>query len=52
MKINKVYIKHGIDERTFEFSNNINLIFSSENSKGKTTLLRLYAPRRKDSAKL
>lgn len=41
MKINSVYIKRGIEERKIIFDSKINLIFSKENSKGKTTLLRL-----------
>lgn len=41
MKIKKVYIKRGIEDREVEFKDNMNLIFSQENSKGKTTLLRL-----------
>lgn len=41
MKINSVYIKRGIEERKIVFDSKINLIFSKENSKGKTTLLRL-----------
>jgi len=41
MKINSVYIQRGIEERSFLFDSKINLIYSKENSKGKTTLLRL-----------
>ena len=35
-----IYIKEGMAERTFNFSKGVNQIFSKENSKGKTTLLR------------
>lgn len=35
-----IHIKEGMAERTFNFSKGVNLIFSKENSKGKTTLLR------------
>lgn len=41
MKIKSVYIKRWDKERTFIFDTKLNLIFSKENSKGKTTLLRL-----------
>ncbi len=36
-----IKIKEGLAERTFTFTKGVNLVFSSENSKGKTTLLRL-----------
>lgn len=41
MKIKSVYIKRGLEERKVEFTEKMNLIYSKENSKGKTTLLRL-----------
>lgn len=41
MKINSIQINQGFFTRNFEFSDSINLIFSTENSVGKTTLLRL-----------
>lgn len=40
MIFKSVRIKEGFAERTFDFSDGVNLIFSKENSKGKTTLLR------------
>ena len=40
MIFQSIRIKEGFAERTFEFTNGVNLIFSKENSKGKTTLLR------------
>lgn len=40
MIFKSIRIKEGFAERTFDFSNGVNLIFSKENSKGKTTLLR------------
>lgn len=40
MIIQSIRIKEGFAERTFDFTDSINLIFSKENSKGKTTLLR------------
>ncbi len=40
MIIQFIRIKEGLFERTFNFSDDVNLIFSKENSKGKTTLLR------------
>lgn len=40
MIIQFIRIKEGFAERTFDFTNSVNLIFSKENSKGKTTLLR------------
>lgn len=45
MKINKLVIKDGIFEKSFEFSGCSNLVYSIKNSVGKTTLLRaiLYA---------
>lgn len=41
MKIKMVKIEQGFFSRSFEFSNYINLIYSTKNSVGKTTLLRL-----------
>ena len=45
MIIKSIFLKEGIYERNIEFSVRSNLIYSSENSRGKTTLLRfiLYA---------
>ncbi len=40
MIIQSIRIKEGFAERTFDFTGSVNLIFSKENSKGKTTLLR------------
>lgn len=40
MIIQSIRIKEGLFERTINFSDGVNLIFSEENSKGKTTLLR------------
>lgn len=40
MIFQSIRIKEGFSERTFDFTNGVNLIFSKENSKGKTTLLR------------
>lgn len=40
MIFQSIRIKEGFAERTFNFSEGVNLIFSKENSKGKTTLLR------------
>lgn len=40
MIFKSIRIKEGFAERTFDFSDGVNLIFSKENSKGKTTLLR------------
>lgn len=40
MIIQSIRIKEGFAERTFNFTDGINLVFSKENSKGKTTLLR------------
>ena len=40
MIIKEFYIKEGLFDRTFEFDNYNNLIFSKSNSNGKTTLLR------------
>ena len=40
MIIQSIRIKEGFAERTFDFADSVNLIFSKENSKGKTTLLR------------
>ncbi len=40
MIIHSIHIKEGMLERTFNFSNGANLIYSSQNSRGKTTLLR------------
>ena len=41
MTFQLIKIKEGLAERTITFSKDVNLIFSKENSKGKTTLLRL-----------
>jgi len=38
--IQSIRIKEGFAERTFNFTDGVNLVFSKENSKGKTTLLR------------
>lgn len=45
MKILSLTIKEGVFEKTFDFSKGVNLIYSRQNSRGKTTLLRclLYA---------
>ena len=40
MIIQSIRIKEGFAERTFDFTDSVNLIFSKENCKGKTTLLR------------
>ena len=40
MKIRKVIIQRKDEYREFVFDDKINLIYSKENSKGKTTLLR------------
>lgn len=40
MIFRSIRIKEGFAERTFDFTDGVNLIFSKENSKGKTTLLR------------
>ena len=40
MIVQSIRIKEGFSERTFNFTDSVNLIFSKENSKGKTTLLR------------
>ena len=40
MIIQSIRIKEGFAERTFDFTDGVNLIFSRENSKGKTTLIR------------
>lgn len=40
MIFQSIRIKEGFAQRTFNFSEGVNLIFSKENSKGKTTLLR------------
>lgn len=40
MIFQSIRIKEGFAERTFDFTNGVNLVFSKENSKGKTTLLR------------
>ena len=40
MIFRSIKIKEGFAERTFNFIDGVNLIFSKENSKGKTTLLR------------
>ena len=41
MKIRSINIKNQDLERQIEFDEEINLIYSKENSKGKTTLLRV-----------
>lgn len=41
MKFDYIKIKEGIYERCIEFNDQNNLVFSQENSQGKTTLLRL-----------
>lgn len=41
MKIKSITINQGFFSRNFTFSDNINLIYSTQNSVGKTTLLRL-----------
>lgn len=45
MKFNSIKIKEGFSNRTINFNENVNLIYSEKNSKGKTTLIRflLYA---------
>lgn len=40
MIFQSIRIKEGLYERTFRFTSGVNLIFSKENSRGKTTLLR------------
>lgn len=40
MFFQSIRIKEGLMERTFNFTDGVNLIFSKENSRGKTTLLR------------
>lgn len=40
MNFQFIKIKEGMTERMFNFSSGVNLVFSKENSKGKTTLLR------------
>lgn len=40
MIIQSIRIKEGLFEHTFNFIDSVNIIFSKENSKGKTTLLR------------
>ena len=40
MIFQSIRIKEGLYERTFRFASGVNLIFSKENSRGKTTLLR------------
>ena len=40
MKIKKVNLQRKGEKREFIFDDNINLIYSKDNSKGKTTLLR------------
>lgn len=40
MIFQSIRIKEGLVERTFKFTNGVNLVFSKNNSKGKTTLLR------------
>ncbi|MEG1668599.1 hypothetical protein [Chryseobacterium sp.] len=41
MKIDKLIIKEGIFTKEYSFTEGINLIYSKENSKGKSTLMRL-----------
>lgn len=41
MIFKSILIKEGLYKRKIEFKNGVNLIYSAENSKGKTTLLRL-----------
>ncbi|MDP8202665.1 MAG: hypothetical protein P9M11_11075 [Candidatus Tenebribacter burtonii] len=41
MIFKSINIKHGYNRREIDFSNRVNLIFSTKNSVGKTTLLRL-----------
>ena len=41
MNFQSIRIKEGFSEHIFDFIDGVNLIFSNENSKGKTTLLRL-----------
>lgn len=41
MKIKSLHIKEGLSEREFTFGDGVNLIHSSKNTVGKTTLLRL-----------
>lgn len=40
MIFQSIRIKEGLAERTFDFAEGVNLVFSKANSKGKTTLLR------------
>lgn len=40
MIFQSIRIKEGLMERTFNFTRGVNLVFSKENSRGKTTLLR------------
>ena len=40
MIFQSIRIKEGFAERSFDFTDGVNLIFSKENSKGKTTLMR------------
>lgn len=40
MIIQSIRMKEGLSERTFRFLNGVNLVYSRENSRGKTTLLR------------
>ncbi len=40
MKIIRTYIREGLFERTINWDDNVNLVFSSKNTCGKTTLLR------------
>ena len=41
MIFKSISIKEGIYERKIEFTDEVNLIYSEQNSRGKTTLLRL-----------
>ncbi len=40
MIFQSIKIKEGFEERTFNFTNGVNLVYSAKNSTGKTTLLR------------
>lgn len=40
MKFLSIRIKEGMYERKVDFSDSVNLIYSTKNSRGKTTLLR------------
>ena len=41
MIFKSITIKEGIYERKIEFTDEVNLVYSEQNSRGKTTLLRL-----------